>query len=454
MLALVLGLVAATYFWLWRLDHEHGIAWLAIGMALMAAMAATFRFHRPSGPYLMWSPWHLLLVGGLMALALGLVDFLEVPARARRAARTLTLLPPAAYGLLVGLIGLTGVEVPRSLGQLPVGSSFLAMGLLAAWAARREPGAGHAWVAASLLAVPAIAVAMAILRVDQVSLRPFAFAPMLVLALMVVPSSLLRRRRALEAEVAMRRAAEAKLSRLNSSLEEAVAERTAGLHDLIAGLEGFNRSVSHDLRGPLGGIAGLARMADQALLRGDEAPARRALPLIAEQAETSARLVAAMLTLARVGDAALTRVTVDLGLLASQVVDQLRLEHGAAPLPRIELQTMPAVQADPELLRAVFVNLIGNAIKFTPAHGAGRIEVGARRTGDEWTIQVRDNGVGFDGDAAASLFAPFVRLHGQGFDGHGIGLSIVRRAVERHGGRVWAESQPGQGAVFSFSLPA
>jgi len=101
----------------------------------------------------------------------------------------------------------------------------------------------------------------------------------------------------------------------------------------------------------------------------------------------------------------------------------------------------------------VFVNLIGNAIKFTRDTVAGRIEVGAAREGGGIEVFVRDNGVGFDGDAAARLFTPFVRLHDDRYEGYGVGLSIVRRVVERHGGRVWAESRPNRGAVFRFFLP-
>jgi len=101
----------------------------------------------------------------------------------------------------------------------------------------------------------------------------------------------------------------------------------------------------------------------------------------------------------------------------------------------------------------VLANLIGNAIKFTRDSDSGRIEIGASSVQGGVEVYVRDNGVGFEAAAAERLFTPFTRLHGERFDGHGVGLSIVRRAVERHGGRVWAESQPGQGAVFRFSLP-
>jgi signal transduction histidine kinase len=453
-MAFVLGLLAIVHALLWRRDRERGMGWFALGMAAMFILAAGAELQPVGGRFLQWSPFQLVLVAGLMALGRGLVDYLCIPPAGRRAALAASLLPAALFGVLACLTGIAELQIPRSLAQLPVALCFLSMGGQALWAARREPGAGHSLVAASLLAMPAIAVTIAVSGADGVSLRIFAFGPLLVLGLMLVPASLLRRRRELEAEVARRTAAEAELTGLNTLLEKTVAERTADLQNLVAGLESFNRSVSHDLRGSLGGIGGLARLADQALRRGDDALARSSLPLIAEQADHSTRLMAALLSLARVGDAALQRQVVDLRRLVQQVVDQLRLEQGDKPMPQIEVAPeMPSVNADPELLKPVLTNLIRNAIKFTRDAGAGRVQIGAATTANGVTVDVRDNGVGFDAEAAQRLFTPFFRLHEGQFDGHGVGLSIVRRAVERHGGRVWAESQPGQGAVFSFSLP-
>jgi signal transduction histidine kinase len=162
----------------------------------------------------------------------------------------------------------------------------------------------------------------------------------------------------------------------------------------------------------------------------------------------------ALLSLARVGDAPFESVAVALNPLVAGVVEQLALARPGQAMPRIDVAPLPTVQADPELLKPVFANLIGNAIKFTSAGEAGCVEVGAEATAAGVTVFVRDNGIGFDDEAAARLFTPFVRLNPQSSDGHGIGLSIVRRAVERHGGRVWAEGRPGAGAVFRFSLPA
>jgi signal transduction histidine kinase len=453
-MAFVLAVIAAFHALLWRRSREAGTGWFAVGMGCMAMLAATAELHSTEGPFLNWSLAQPVLAIGLAALAVGLVEYLQVPASSRRLALTATLLPTTVFAVVSACIGLTGAHLPRSLGQLPVALSFLAMGLLAVWGAWHERDVGHAAVAVALLTIPVAAVLIALSKADAVSLRLFAFPPLLALGLMLIPASLLRRSRALQQEVQRRLAAEAELSRLNQSLEKKVVERTADLHELAAGLESFNRSVSHDLRGALGGIAGLAQLADDGLRRGDDQLARRALPTIIKQAEQSSRLMNALLSLARVGDAPFESVAVALNPLVAGVVEQLALARPGQAMPRIDVAPLPTVQADPELLKPVFANLIGNAIKFTSAGEAGCVEVGAEATAAGVTVFVRDNGIGFDDEAAARLFTPFVRLNPQSSDGHGIGLSIVRRAVERHGGRVWAEGRPGAGAVFRFSLPA
>jgi signal transduction histidine kinase len=252
----------------------------------------------------------------------------------------------------------------------------------------------------------------------------------------------------------------AEISALNHDLERRVAERTIDLQEMVSGLESFNRSVSHDLRGPLGGIAGLAQMALQALERNDDSVARRVLPMIVRQSELSTHMLSSLLTLARVGDATLKRSPVALDGLVREVIDQLALATPDRALPEFVIHDLPTIEADPELLRPAFANLIGNAVKFTAKSAAPRVEIGARhqapdpgQEADQTTIFIKDNGPGFDPAAAQRLFEPFVRLHGVQFEGHGVGLSIVRRAISRHGGRVWADAEPGSGACFYLTLP-
>ncbi|MDE2593117.1 MAG: HAMP domain-containing histidine kinase, partial [Burkholderiales bacterium] len=334
-------------------------------------------------------------------------------------------------------------------GTIPlIGCALMAFSM-----SRVEKGAGHALVGFALLSIPMVSLISSALGVDAVVIRYFGAFPLIFFGLTLFTTSLLRKRRALQAEVARRAQAEADLTALNQSLEDQVARRTADLQNIIAGLESFNRNVSHDLRGPLGGIAGTARLALDALQAGDDSMACKMLPIIVDQADTSTRLVTALLDLAHMGHDHLERRDTDLCALVEQAVQQITL-GGAAPMrARLAVQALPRVHADPNLLLPVFVNLIGNARKFTQTAKDPRIEVGVLPDQRDVTIFVRDNGVGFSAESASRLFEPFVRLHGQTFEGTGVGLSIVRRAIERHGGRVWAESQPGAGATFYFTLP-
>lgn len=452
--AFVLALMAAVFAMLWQRERERGTGWFAVSMLLLALWAALNRIHLPSGPYLIASPWFYLMCLAAAALAVGLIEYLSVPAPLRRPAIWAALLPLALYLALVVVVGFSGLPVPRVLANLLVGVSFVAMGWLAWRASRTEPGVGYTVLALALWGLPAISAALVALRLDPVALRYWGVLPVVLVAVALLAMTLRRRQRALEAEVERRLEAESALMRLNASLEQAVAQRTSELQELVQGLESFNRSVSHDLRGSLGGIAGLARMAAEALGRGDPKLAQRALPVIAEQAESAHRLTLALLSLARVGDAELRRQAVDLGPLVQRVIDRVARENNNQTMPAIEIGSLPTVSADPELLEPVFANLIGNAVKFSGRAEQPRVQISADSAPGSVTVHVRDNGVGFESAAAAKLFDPFLRLHGKDFAGHGVGLSIVRRAVERHGGRVWADGEPGRGATFHFSLPA
>ena len=451
--ALVLVIASIHCLTIHLRDKEPGMGWFAFSMGLLAVWVAFNRLHLPTGLELNPSPWYYLMCLAMASMAPGLVTYLDVPAHLRRWALGLILAPSLAIAGIVALAQFGDAAISRLSIHPLIAVAFATMGAVTFWAARREPGAGHAWLGLALMTVPGLALILVATRVDPVAMRYWAVLPVILVGLTLPTVSLMRRHRALQAEVERRRAAEQELVALNASLEAAVAQRTDDLQSMVAGLQSFNRSVSHDLRGPLGGMAGLARLADQALVDGDDSVARRALPAIATQAETSARLVAALLDLAHVGDAKLDRQCIDPARIANEVIEQLRLGGSTSRLPEFVVHPMPTVDADPELLRAVLTNLIGNAVKFTCDRADAKVEVAAGATNGTVCLQVRDNGIGFEPQHAASMFAPFRRLHGNQYEGHGIGLSIVRRAVERHGGKVWAEASPGQGACFSFTLP-
>jgi signal transduction histidine kinase len=281
--------------------------------------------------------------------------------------------------------------------------------------------------------------------------------PAVVLGITILVVSLIRARQRTEGELALRLQAEQATRELNASLEQRVEARTTELKVMLEGLESFTRNVSHDLRGPLAGMAGVARFAEQALSEGDLARARDMMAVLAPQADRLHTMVQDLLTLARVNETVChlrpqaLRDVVDAAILQLEMTPE-----GARDLGKVQLQIepLPSGVADAELLSQVFVNLIGNAARFAAArlNGRGTVRVGSRQQGHETVIYVADDGPGFEPARATDLFKPFRRLHDATLSHNGIGLSIVQRIVERHGGRVGADSQPGAGATFWFTL--
>lgn len=247
-------------------------------------------------------------------------------------------------------------------------------------------------------------------------------------------------------------AREEALRALNEGLEARVRERTGLLQKANEDLHSFGRSVSHDLRGPLGSMGVLLR---NLLVRGTPLPedVRRTVEMVAEEAERLSRMTAELLTLAMVEQRGLDPVPVEMRRLVEEVLAELGKPDG--PQPEVAIGELPTVTGDAVLLRQVWTNLLSNAFKFSSKVERPRVEVSARTVDGEIEFCVADNGAGFDPEHASRLFGVFQRLHGHAeFPGTGVGLSIVRLAVHRHGGRVWAESAPGAGARFRFTLPA
>ncbi len=244
------------------------------------------------------------------------------------------------------------------------------------------------------------------------------------------------------------------LQQANEVLEARVQERTRELQHSMKELEAFNHTVAHDLRAPLRAISGLSLILteEHAQALGGEGTAM--LDRISTSVRHMGKLIDALLNMSRLSRQDIMPAPLDLSELTRELMDTLR---DAEPLRACELQVQPgmSVVADLALMRSVMDNLLRNAWKFSGRQEVIRIEVGSETLNGETVYFVRDHGCGFDSTKASRLFDPFCRLHSErDYAGTGLGLSIVHRIVTRHGGRVWAESAPGQGATFRFTLDA
>jgi PAS domain S-box-containing protein len=250
-----------------------------------------------------------------------------------------------------------------------------------------------------------------------------------------------------------RREAERRLAQANVELEQRVADRTAELDGANKELEAFAYSVSHDLRAPLRHISGSSNLlAERAGDQLDE-KSRHYVDVISTSVRQMGVLIDDLLQFSRTGRAELVIGRVDMQATLEEALEPLRRETDGRHV-EWSIGELPPVVADRALLRQVWANLVGNAVKYTRGRSPAKIEIGAAGVNGEVVFFVRDNGVGFDMQYAHKLFGVFQRLHTDAeFEGTGIGLANVKRIVTRLGGAVWAEGEPDQGATFYFSLP-
>ena len=254
-------------------------------------------------------------------------------------------------------------------------------------------------------------------------------------------------------DITQRKAAEDEVWRLNERLERRVKERTSMLEAANMELESFSYSISHDLRAPLRAINGFSRILEDEIENGEPETRQRYLALIRENAQQMGVLIDDLLSFSRLGRQAINLAMVSTREMVSQALYTLDSElQGRDVL--LSIADLPDCVCDAALIKQVWMNLLSNAVKFTRQREEARIEIDFELREGEVVYIVRDNGTGFDMKYADKLFGVFQRLHrAEEFEGTGVGLAIVHRIVTRHGGRVWAESVPGEGSTFYFSLP-
>lgn len=434
-----------------RLRPTWGMQWLAGSHALSLARVALSA--TPVGA-LVWWPHAaaVLAAASLAAMFVGLRAYTDRPLGHPLVGFAAGVLSWFALRAGFQAMGMAGMSGPYVSGVLFVFLAFVCAQRLKAFA-----GGAYMLAATVLFLHPVfvLGVGGALFGGNLESLRGWSGISLSTVGLVILMASMGRLLLEIEREVALRRQAEATVREANALLEIRVKDRTAELEELVGDLESFNRMVSHDLRGPLGGIRGMAEVGLKRLSDGDVSRLERYLKVIQIEADRLDHLVNQLLMLAKVTHADIDCKETRLQEVLEKALETLALTHAPEQMAHVKVEGgWPKAKVDPVLFQQVFVNLIGNALKFAAATDQPQVRVNAIDRPGEVVVEVQDNGPGFQQDLAGELFQPFKRLHGGEVAGHGIGLSIVRRIVERHGGKVWAEGQPGLGARFFFSLPA
>lgn len=236
----------------------------------------------------------------------------------------------------------------------------------------------------------------------------------------------------------------------NDDKDARIAALQAELEKVRQEMRAFSYSVSHDLRAPLRAIEGFSRILAEDYSQNLDEEGRKFIQHVLQNAQIMGGLIEGLLQYHRLNEKPVTRQPVDMTQLTREVVTALP----KSAEPDVTIPKLPTIPADPALMRIAWEQLVSNALKFSKRAAKPSIEFGADSPDGEYVLWVRDNGIGFDMQYSDKLFQMFQKLQKEpDFDGHGVGLALVRRVAEKHHGRAWAEAAPNKGATFYFAVP-
>jgi PAS domain S-box-containing protein len=259
---------------------------------------------------------------------------------------------------------------------------------------------------------------------------------------------------AIRADITEKKKAESEIQKLNEELEQKVIARTAELNTVNSEMEAFTYSVSHDLRAPLRGIIGFTAILEEDYVSQLDDEAKRITGVIRRNTMKMGHLIDDLLAFSRTGKQELMKTQIHTQSMVKEIIDDLMYQNKEHTPINWNVHSLPSVRADMNTIRQVWINLISNAIKYSGTKEQAVIEIGSGEENGQTFFYIKDNGVGFDEKYKHKLFKVFQRLHSADeFEGTGVGLALVEKIVSRHGGRVWAEGKPEEGACFYFSLP-